>query len=194
MDYRCDPSATLRELESLLASVAAARASLGPRAASDPALAALASIDPSRLASLRARVDGSLALRLMLESIAPLSGELVHHLVAPAYLAKREGNHGDWLARLDARRPCKTIVSHMGKDTYAYVHPSEPRSLSVREAARVQGFPDWFSFGGMSLVDAFRAIGNAVPPLLSHQFAERVATVLHRAAERERDSAAASSQ
>jgi site-specific DNA-cytosine methylase len=66
----------------------------------------------------------------------------------------------------------------MAKDTYAYVHPSEPRTLSVREAARIQTFPDWFCFGGLGLVDAFRAVGNAVPPLLTYQFAGQVARLL----------------
>lgn len=69
-------------------------------------------------------------------------------------------------------------MSHMAKDTYAYIHPFRSRTLSVREAARIQTFPDWYSFGSLGLVEAFRAIGNAVPPLLSFQLAERVAQIL----------------
>jgi site-specific DNA-cytosine methylase len=79
---------------------------------------------------------------------------------------------------MDATRPAKTMVSHMGKDTYGYVHPAAPRTISVREAARVQTFPDWFAFGEAALTDAFKMVGNAVPPLLSHGIAARVATVL----------------
>jgi site-specific DNA-cytosine methylase len=130
------------------------------------------------VAGLAERIDGSLPIRLLLEAIKPDDAEEDHHLLTATYLSKREGNHGDWLARLAADRPAKTIVSHMAKDTYAYVHPWEERTLSVREAARIQTFPDWFSFGQMSLVDAFRAIGNAVPPLLSAQLASRVSQVL----------------
>ncbi|MNY53988.1 Modification methylase AplI [compost metagenome] len=77
-------------------------------------------------------------------------------------------------------KPAKSMVSHMSKDTYAYVHPYEPRTISVREAARVQSFPDWFEFGEAALTDAFKMIGNAVPPLLSHGVADRVAGVLAR--------------
>jgi len=59
---------------------------------------------------------------------------------ARGVLAKGVDNHGDWLERLSPERPSKTIVAHIGKDTYGYVHPYQPRALSVREAARVQSF------------------------------------------------------
>jgi site-specific DNA-cytosine methylase len=66
----------------------------------------------------------------------------------------------------------------MGKDTYAYIHPTEPRTISLREAARIQTFPDWFSFAGVALTDGFKMVGNAVPPLLSNALAARIARVL----------------
>jgi site-specific DNA-cytosine methylase len=75
----------------------------------------------------------------------------------------------------------------MSKDSYAYIHPYEPRSISVREAARIQSFPDWFRFGSLGLVEAFKIIGNAVPPLLSYQLAERVAQVLQLASQSTED-------
>jgi hypothetical protein len=60
----------------------------------------------------------------------------------------------------------------------------------------VQSIPDWFSFGGSGFVDALRIIGNAVPPLLSFQFAGRIAELLLasdlRARTREEDSLPAS--
>jgi site-specific DNA-cytosine methylase len=132
------------------------------------------------LLKLRGRLDGGLPLRLLLENIGARLGS-PHHLLAGNYITKRESNHGDWLARLDPSRPSKTMMSHMSKDTYAYVHPSAPRTLSVREAARIQSFPDWFAFGGVALTEAFKMIGNAVPPMLSHAIADRVAHLLHRA-------------
>ncbi|WP_164705281.1 DNA cytosine methyltransferase, partial [Pseudomonas viridiflava] len=122
--------------------------------------------------------DGSLSLRLLLENITPQPGELEHHLLTDTYLRKRDGSHGDWLSRMDPSLPSKTIVSHMAKDTYAFVHPTRPRTLSVREAARVQSFPDDYKFGSVGLVDGFRVVGNAVPPLLSYQFAQRIAQLL----------------
>lgn len=179
MDYRSDRSGTLNELrtalELLTAASLAARSAVSPV---PPELETLRALDPTQLQSLVAKVDGSLPLRLLLENIEPMPGEPRHHLATANYLAKREGNHGDWLARLHPDEPCKTIVTHMGKDTYAYIHPTQARTISVREAARVQTFPDWFRLGQLSLVDAFRVIGNAVPPLLATQLAERIARVL----------------
>lgn len=68
--------------------------------------------------------------------------------------------------RLDSTKPSHTLVAHLAKDTYSHIHPWEPRGISVREAARLQSFPDDFFFD-CSMGDAYKQIGNAVPPLLS---------------------------
>jgi site-specific DNA-cytosine methylase len=179
MDYRVDEAPTLAAFRDALEALASL-----PAAAHEKAARALPKDgpglpSPEQARELLSRLDGSLALRLLMEQIGERL-DAPHHLVTPTYLSKRDGNHGDWLARLDGARPCKTIVAHMGKDTYGYVHPNAPRTLSVREAARVQTFPDWFSFGGVALTDALKMIGNAVPPLLSHRIAIRVAATLAR--------------
>ena len=59
----------------------------------------------------------------------------------------------------------RSITAHIAKDGYWYIHPQQHRTLSVREAARVQTFPDWFRFAGQPTL-RLKQIGNAVPPLL----------------------------
>jgi DNA (cytosine-5)-methyltransferase 1 len=85
----------------------------------------------------------------------------------------------DKYARLRADAPCKTIVSHLAKDGNGYIHPTQVRSLSLREAARVQSFHDSFMFCG-SPSDQWIQLGNAVPPVL----AEAIARSFRRALER----------
>lgn len=69
--------------------------------------------------------------------------------------------------KLDPLRPSRTLTAHMGKDTYSHIHYDgrQCRTVSVREAARLQSFPDGFRFAG-AMNAAFKQIGNAVPPLL----------------------------
>lgn len=178
MDYRADEAPTIRALNHLIDALLAVSPS-DYNVLASTRRKGLVLPDRQALKALRDRVDGALPLRLLLEHTGEKLGD-PHHLLGGKYMEKREGNHGDWLTRMDSSRPAKTMVSHMGKDTYAYVHPYAPRTISVREAARIQSFPDWFSFGGVALTDAFRMVGNAVPPMLSHAIAGRVAHVLAR--------------
>jgi DNA (cytosine-5)-methyltransferase 1 len=60
----------------------------------------------------------------------------------------------------------RSITAHIAKDGYWYIHPGQPRTLSIREAARIQTFPDDFRFAGQPS-HRLRQIGNAVPPLLA---------------------------
>jgi DNA (cytosine-5)-methyltransferase 1 len=71
----------------------------------------------------------------------------------------------DKYKKLDWNELSRSITAHIAKDGYWYIHPQEHRTLTVREAARVQTFPDRFRFAG-TRSDGFRQIGNAVPPLL----------------------------
>ena len=75
--------------------------------------------------------------------------------------------------KLDPLKPSRTLTAHIGKDTYSHIHydSAQSRSISVREAARLQSFPDGFRFSG-AMNSAFRQIGNAVPPLLGRAVAE----------------------
>ena len=85
----------------------------------------------------------------------------------------------DRYRKLRRDEPCWTIDAHISKDTYRYIYPSRPgdpeppRTISVREAARLQSFPDTFVFPE-KLTHAFRQIGNSVPPLMAKAVAECV--------------------
>jgi DNA (cytosine-5)-methyltransferase 1 len=72
----------------------------------------------------------------------------------------------DRYTRQHRDEPCSTIVAHLSKDGLMFIHPTQNRSLTPREAARVQSFPDWFEFP-IARTHQFRVIGNAVPPLVA---------------------------
>lgn len=86
----------------------------------------------------------------------------------------RSDTFDDKYKRLGWMELSRTITAHIAKDGYWYIHPSEHRTLSVREAARIQTFPDSFRFAG-TRSDAFRQIGNAVPPALGRAVATAIA-------------------
>jgi DNA (cytosine-5)-methyltransferase 1 len=85
----------------------------------------------------------------------------------------------DKYKRLSWEERSRTITAHIAKDGYWYIHPEEARTLTVRETARLQTFPDHYRFAG-SRSDAFRQIGNAVPPRLARVVGQTILEALQR--------------
>lgn len=91
----------------------------------------------------------------------------------------REDIFKDRLKRLMADQPSWTVLAHIGMDGYMYIHPTENRTLSVREAARIQSFPDDFEFVG-NQQDTYVQVGNAVPPQLAKAMGKSLMEYLNK--------------
>lgn len=129
------------------------------------------------------------AVRLYEEEIARLErqkGRLpqserdaLHRKMVPPYPVTSFPNRW-WKLRPD--QPSRTLLAHMGKDTYSHIHfdSAQARTISVREAARLQSFPDGFVLCG-TMNPAYRQIGNAVPPMLAFALAKHLRASLEEA-------------
>ena len=123
---------------------------------------------PAALAIARARLQEALT-RLRDTGSTPAPG-------TPEYLALErrfvppypESSFVDKWRKLVPDQPSWTVPAHLSKDAYSHIHHDscQARAISIREAARLQSFPDAFSFSG-NVGERFRQIGNAVPPLVS---------------------------
>lgn len=100
-----------------------------------------------------------------------LPEELITHTNTKSFLDRYKAIDGDSVSH--------TVVAHISKDGHYYIHPDskQNRSISVREAARIQGFPDNYYFE-TSRTSAFIQIGNAVPPKLSRKLAMSILEIL----------------
>ncbi len=100
--------------------------------------------------------------RIAFESMTP---KTKYTDLAPELQRYRNDIFDDKYKKLDENDLCRTITAHIAKDGYWYIHPRQARTLTIREAARIQSFPDDFRFSGPPSA-AFKQIGNAVPPLV----------------------------
>jgi DNA (cytosine-5)-methyltransferase 1 len=84
----------------------------------------------------------------------------------------------DHTDRINSKKPSGTVlVGSSAGGGRPHIHPFEPRVITVREAARLQSFPDWYVFQG-STTDQYRQVGNAVPPLLAYEVGKCIGKVL----------------
>lgn len=94
-------------------------------------------------------------------------GEGDRYAAVPRRLRRYRGDiFKDKYHRMVWDEPAWTVTAHLAKDGYKYIHPEQGRTISIREAARVQSFPDRFRFAG-TRTDRFAQVGNAVPPKLA---------------------------
>lgn len=119
-----------------------------------------------------------------------IGGLLPDHNNIGKALIQRSGHFSDRFKVQLPDRVSTTIVSHIQKDGHYYIHydPTQCRSLTVREVARLQTFPDNYFFEG-SRTAQYEQVGNAVPPYLANQIADVVAMTLNRIIKKNKSSA-----
>ncbi len=90
-----------------------------------------------------------------------------------------KSNHSGAYGRLDPNKPARTLTTRFDSPPVGYVtHPYEHRTLTVREGARIQGFPDTFEFQG-PIMQQYKQVGNAVPVYFSRALADSITVMLH---------------
>ena len=140
----------------------------------------------------RSHMTKDLARYLFAAVFGRITGKSPRAWEFPTFLAPKHRNwkSGDFADRFRvqvATKPATTVISHIAKDGHYFIHPdpSQCRSFTVREAARLQTFPDNYLFKG-SRTEQYTQVGNAVPPFLAYQIAKSLWNVLEGGARKKR--------
>ncbi|WP_214071827.1 DNA cytosine methyltransferase [Mucilaginibacter sp. dw_454] len=126
------------------------------------------------------RAEALLAAKLLEMNITaesdPETYKQIRKSIIPPYDAGKFPNK--W-RKMESDQPSRTLMAHLGKDCYSHIHydSDQARTITVREAARLQSFPDGFEFSG-AMNAAFRQIGNAVPPLMAEKLADKIINLI----------------
>jgi DNA (cytosine-5)-methyltransferase 1 len=100
--------------------------------------------------------------------------DLPHHLLPPGMQRALRKDHTRRYRRMQWNGIARSIITRFrDPKSGEYIHPEQHRTISIREAARIQSFPDWFMFEG-SYSDQYDQVGNAVPPLLARAVAREL--------------------
>lgn len=115
-------------------------------------------------------------VRRLGRELRPAEKIALRDATVPPY--KVEAFEGKW-TKFRRRLPSHTVTAHLQMDTYSHIHydSDQARAITVREAARLQSFPDGFKFLG-SMKEGFAQVGNAVPPLLAEALGKAITDVL----------------
>ncbi len=116
--------------------------------------------------------------QLVVERISHIKQGKNHKSLPPEYQLK--GGYSNIYGRLHLERPADTITGNCGcvSAPGRFIHPTQNRALSVREAARLQSFPDDYKFFGCAR-DKYKQVGNSVPPLMAYAVAWAVKNALY---------------
>lgn len=133
----------------------------------------------------RARANGDadpVPRRILRQALGSESSQLVNRLIRKGFV-RSFGNAVDLthtfngkFRRLSWNEPSLTVDTRFGNPKY-FLHPDENRGFTVREAARIQGFPDWFVFDGPGKKQ-YEMIGNAVPPPMAEALGKLIEPLL----------------
>ena len=106
--------------------------------------------------------------------------DIPYDLLPKGLQRARRSDHTKRYGRLDPNELCSTVLTKCDPHWGSFFHPSQPRTISVREAARIQSFPDRYQFTG-SMTEQYEQVGNAVPPLLAKAVGECIQEMIRRA-------------